>query len=60
MAESVSSASCVECGEPVAVPPGTIVGEILGCPGCRAELELVALAPLALALAPDVEEDWGE
>jgi alpha-aminoadipate carrier protein LysW len=34
--------------------------EITQCPDCGAELEISALAPLTLALAPQEEEDWGE
>jgi alpha-aminoadipate carrier protein LysW len=34
--------------------------EITQCPGCGAELEITALEPLTLALAPQEEEDWGE
>jgi alpha-aminoadipate carrier protein LysW len=34
--------------------------EITQCPGCGAELEIVSLEPLTLALAPQEEEDWGE
>jgi alpha-aminoadipate carrier protein LysW len=30
------------------------------CPECGAELEISALSPLTLALAPQEEEDWGE
>jgi alpha-aminoadipate carrier protein LysW len=33
---------------------------IVVCPDCTAELEVLALDPLELALAPEVEEDWGE
>ena len=36
------------------------LNEILECAGCRIELEIVALSPVVLALAPEVEEDWGE
>ncbi len=35
-------------------------GEIVVCPDCGVELEVVSLDPLTLDLAPDVEEDWGE
>jgi alpha-aminoadipate/glutamate carrier protein LysW len=52
--------SCPECDAQVAVPGGARAGEILVCGECRAELEIVALNPVELALAPDVEEDWGE
>jgi alpha-aminoadipate carrier protein LysW len=34
--------------------------EILVCPGCVAELEVLEVGPLVLAVAPPVEEDWGE
>lgn len=35
-------------------------GEIIECPDCGAELEVLSTEPLELALAPEVEEDWGE
>jgi alpha-aminoadipate carrier protein LysW len=37
-----------------------VAGEILPCGECLAELEVTLLEPLTLALAPEVEEDWGE
>jgi alpha-aminoadipate carrier protein LysW len=45
---------------PVHVGDSVRLNEILECGGCRSELEIVALQPTVLALAPDVEEDWGE
>jgi alpha-aminoadipate carrier protein LysW len=52
-------AQCPECfGE---VPLTNVMqNEITQCPGCGAELEVVALAPLTLAVAPQEDEDWGE
>jgi alpha-aminoadipate/glutamate carrier protein LysW len=35
-------------------------GEILSCPECGAELEVMDVDPLTLALATEEEEDWGE
>ncbi|GGT82711.1 lysine biosynthesis protein LysW [Streptomyces lateritius] len=52
--------SCPECEEPVSIGDSVRLNEILECGGCRSELEIVALDPMVLALAPDVEEDWGE
>jgi alpha-aminoadipate carrier protein LysW len=41
--------------------PGRLrLSELVECPGCRSELEVIALQPFALALAPEPEEDWGE
>jgi alpha-aminoadipate carrier protein LysW len=55
-------ATCPECESPVDVrtPDDVRLSELLECPDCRIELEVIALDPLALALAPDPEEDWGE
>ncbi|QIJ64527.1 lysine biosynthesis protein LysW [Streptomyces sp. JB150] len=52
--------SCPSCEEPVSIGDSVRLNEVLDCGGCRSELEIVALDPLVLALAPDVEEDWGE
>ncbi len=50
---------CTECAAAIPATP-TLPGEILDCPECGAELEVRSVTPLVLALAPDVEEDWGE
>ncbi|WUO34738.1 lysine biosynthesis protein LysW [Streptomyces sp. NBC_00286] len=34
--------------------------EIVECADCASELEILSIDPVLLALAPDVEEDWGE
>ena len=34
--------------------------EIVQCPDCGVDLEVVSLEPLQLAPAPEEEEDWGE
>ena len=35
-------------------------GEIVNCPDCGADLEVVGTDPVELELAPEEEEDWGE
>jgi len=50
---------CTECAARIPATP-QLAGEILDCPDCGAELEVRSLRPLVLALAPEVEEDWGE
>jgi alpha-aminoadipate carrier protein LysW len=52
-------ANCPECEAEITIQ-GLIVGEIIYCPDCNAELEVLHLEPPAVALAPEVEEDWGE
>ena len=51
---------CPECGAEVEVGADAIVGEIIVCPECGAELEVTSLNPVAVVLAAEVEEDWGE
>jgi alpha-aminoadipate/glutamate carrier protein LysW len=53
-------AQCPECEAQVSVDAQPQVSEIVQCAECSAELEVVTVSPLALAVAPDVEEDWGE
>lgn len=54
------SVTCPECGETVEIGKDTIIGEIITCSGCELDLEVVSLGPIALELAPEEEEDWGE
>ena len=51
---------CPECDAEVTVGTHAVKGEILACPDCGAELEVTETEPVALALAPEAEEDWGE
>jgi alpha-aminoadipate carrier protein LysW len=53
------SAACTECDARIAASVA-LPGEILDCADCGAELEVRSVSPLVLALAPQVEEDWGE
>ncbi|MFE4594060.1 lysine biosynthesis protein LysW [Streptomyces laurentii] len=52
--------ACPECEDEVKISASPRLNEIIECAGCRSELEIVALDPVMLALAPEVEEDWGE
>jgi alpha-aminoadipate/glutamate carrier protein LysW len=52
--------TCPECEHEVQINDAARLNEIVECAGCRNELEIVALSPVVLALAPEVEEDWGE
>jgi alpha-aminoadipate carrier protein LysW len=51
---------CPECSVGVAVGGGSAVSEVIECADCHSELEIISLDPVRLAVAPDVEEDWGE
>ncbi|RMF27439.1 MAG: lysine biosynthesis protein LysW [Chloroflexi bacterium] len=51
---------CPECEAEITLPDDVLVGEIVVCDECGVELEVIALDPVRLDLAPEVEEDWGE
>jgi alpha-aminoadipate/glutamate carrier protein LysW len=52
--------SCPECAGSVVLSESLRLNEILECGDCRVELEILALNPVMVGLAPEVEEDWGE
>lgn len=52
--------NCPVCDIEVPIPEQSRLSEILECGDCRSELEILSLDPVLLALAPEVEEDWGE
>ena len=52
--------NCPECAGPVAVAPSARLNEIIECGDCHVELEVLAVDPVLVGLAPEVEEDWGE
>ena len=51
---------CPECDGEVLLADDVIVGEIVTCPDCGADLEVMSLDPAKMELAPEEEEDWGE
>jgi alpha-aminoadipate carrier protein LysW len=51
---------CPDCTEALPEAPGLRVASIVVCPACRAELEVISLDPAEFALAPEIEEDFGE
>ena len=53
-------AQCLECEAELELAADVEEGEIVVCPDCGVELEVVGLNPVTLELAPEVEEDWGE
>jgi alpha-aminoadipate carrier protein LysW len=51
---------CFECAADLDLAPDVEEGEIVVCPDCGAEWEIVSLDPIVIEQAPEVEEDWGE
>ncbi len=51
---------CLECGATLNLATNLMLGEILPCPDCAVELEVISLDPVAVDLAPMEVEDWGE
>jgi len=53
-------AECPVCAAEVLILPDAVDGELIVCPECGAELEIINVEPPELAEAPQEEEDWGE
>ncbi|MAT41810.1 MAG: lysine biosynthesis protein LysW [Anaerolineaceae bacterium] len=51
---------CVECDAEFSVNESVEESEILVCPDCGVDLEVISVNPLTVDLAPMEEEDWGE
>ena len=52
---------CIECDASLEVVEAKLeVGEIVICAECGVELEVVKVAPLKLAKAPEDDDDFGE
>lgn len=56
----MSTVSCPECVADISLDEGTMLNEIIVCPDCGVDLEVVSLSPAAVEMAPMEEEDWGE
>ncbi|MFK7758554.1 MAG: lysine biosynthesis protein LysW [Phycisphaerales bacterium] len=56
----IISAACPECDAPVEFSRQPLNGQIVNCTQCTVELEVTCRSPIALEVAPEVEEDWGE
>jgi lysine biosynthesis protein LysW len=48
--------NCDECGEALAIPDDIEEGELVECPNCAMEFEVVSLDPLALELFEEDEK----
>jgi len=56
----MSIINCPECAAEIMLDERTEVGEIIVCSDCGVDLEVTALDPAAIQLAPMEQEDWGE
>lgn len=53
-------ATCPECAAEIVLEVETEENEVIVCPDCGIDLEVISLDPVAVDLAPMEEEDWGE
>ena len=60
METTTLTAACPVCEAELSLPTDAVVGEVVPCYDCGAELDVETLEPLALIEAPEVAEDWGE
>ncbi len=53
------TANCPECDATLTLAD-VVVGEIVVCPDCGVDLEVISLDPVTVEVAPMEQEDWGE
>lgn len=51
---------CPECEAELDMDDNVMQGEILVCPDCGVDLEVITIDPITIEIAPMEEEDWGE
>ena len=51
---------CPECLVQLKLLPDSIIGELLECQDCGVELYIASDDPITVAIAPAVDEDWGQ
>ena len=56
----MSAVTCPECEAQIGLDSGTEAGEIIVCSDCGVDLEVIAINPAAVQLAPMEQEDWVE
>jgi alpha-aminoadipate/glutamate carrier protein LysW len=56
----MSTVNCPECEAEINLDANAEVGEIIVCPDCGVDLEIVSLDPAKVEIAPMEQEDWGE
>lgn len=54
-----TTAECHECFGEIELND-VMQNEIVQCSECGVDLEIIALEPVTLELAPEEDEDWGE
>lgn len=52
--------TCSECGATVELADDPLLGELVDCTTCGAELEVTEIDPFEVRPAPELAEDWGE
>ena len=51
---------CPVCEADVTFEGEVVPHELISCPECAGDLEVVSVDPLVLSEAPEEAEDWGE
>jgi len=57
---SQQSTECPICSAVVPFSDDVVLGELMVCPECGMELEVISLSPVILKEAPQEAEDWGQ
>ena len=56
----MTTVKCTECEAEISLDADVEPGEIIVCPDCGVDLEVISLNPPKVEVAPMEQEDWGE
>lgn len=56
----MNTTKCLECDAEITLEDDVEENEIIVCPDCGIDLEIVSMNPITVEVAPMEEEDWGE
>jgi len=56
----IMAVKCCVCEADVKIADDVMIGELINCPDCGTELEVISISPVTVQEAPEVKEDWGE
>lgn len=60
LAETTNTARCPECATNIRFDRQPVLHDLLTCPECGTELEVIKISPLKLDWAYDEDDDWYE
>lgn len=60
MSENNKITKCLECHADITLDQDIQAGEVVACPECSTDFEIIEANPVKIEKAPEAQEDWGQ